>query len=636
MTLTESSKAKSKLEIQAELQESEAKLALHPDDVRQRRTCFELRCRLGDLAGAERLVQESDDVLLQHTMWKTLARLWLKKNIHAEAARCFEKAFMLNARDSSSGTSAATSWRLVGRQNTALQIIDQVLLKAPADNAARIVKAELLAEKGILEESIQLFEDVLNTGAIGNAAFFKWIELMLKEQRGSELEKKLNSLIQKNPKKHQLWAGLSMAILHRGVGEEAEKAATEAHTLAPDNVRYIFDLASVKRIAGKIEEAHELLEQGLKIQPDNPMALRIFGVEHKYSYGDAAFSRLNQAMAGLIDKDPKTRANLMFAMAKAFEDVGDYDSAFAYYAYGGAEKKKYAPFDERPTNYLHQVMIKLFQKNGNSSHRNELGCDSKKPVFILGMPRSGTSLLEQVLASHPDVQGVGEQKLISRLLQGAVFGRRIRLDLDIKGFWPLEQTVSMKQRGERYVQEVENIAGKKASRIVDKMPGNYTFVGPILEMMPNAYIIHSRRHPVETCLSNYRLLFTEGQLWSYDLKELGRAYCRYDAIMQHWQSLYGDRIISVRYEDMVRDLEAQAKRIISYLELPWNEACLRFFETERSMKTASASQVRKPIYTTSINRWRKYEAYLKPLLDELGPLVEQYEAELESGKFVSY
>lgn len=623
-----SGKPKTLVELEAEVRREGGLLRQNPKDLKRRQHCFALHCQLGNLTAARELLDNCEDKGFLHGSWKTLAQLWRKRQMHAEAAQCFENAFTLNAGDISSGVSAAASWRLAGRLDTALQIVNRVLQQAPEESAAKVVQAEIQAETGDNSAAIEGFEQVLSTGSMGNAAFFKWVELMLAEHRGDELEKRLVTLLSNNPERHQLWAALSVATLHRGDVDQAEQAAAKAVDLAPDNARYLFDFASTKRIAGKIEEAHALLERGLQLQPDSPMALRVFGVEHKYVSGDAALSRLNKAMAGLVDHSPKQRANLMYAMAKAQEDLGDLEAAFAYYAHGGIEKKKGTPYDERSPAYLAQVMVRLFRHGNIVESGPDAGFHSRKPVFVVGMPRSGTSLLEQVLASHPDVDGVGEQKLISRLLHGAIFGGKVRLDLDIHGLYPLDQAVSLAERGRRYVTEVEKIANPTAARIVDKMPGNHMFVGPILMMLPDAYIIHSRRNPVEICLSNYRLLFTEGQLWSYDLRELGRAYRRYHDLMQHWSALYGDRILSVRYEDMVSDLETEAKRIVAHLDLPWNDACLHFYQANRPMKTASASQVRKPIYTTSTNRWRKYEPYLKPLLEELGPLVRQYEEEL--------
>jgi hypothetical protein len=194
------------------------------------------------------------------------------------------------------------------------------------------------------------------------------------------------------------------------------------------------------------------------------------------------------------------------------------------------------------------------------------------------------------------------------------------------------KTLSLRERGERYVQAIEALAkaaGRDAKRIVDKMPGNYYWTGVIPFIMPNARIIHTRRHPVDTCLSIYRIFFPDGMPWSYDQNNLGKVYRAYHEHMAHWEKTLPEGVmLSVRYEDVVADIETMARKIIAHIGLEWNEACLKFYETERPVKTASLGQVRQPIYNTSVGRWRKYEPYLKPLIAELGPLVREYEEEL--------
>jgi hypothetical protein len=238
--------------------------------------------------------------------------------------------------------------------------------------------------------------------------------------------------------------------------------------------------------------------------------------------------------------------------------------------------------------------------------------------------------MEQILSSHPDIFGAGELKQMTSVLENISVGTaRLRMG-DVQAAFPYEENASYEQRGSRYVEQIKRLTpqDKSYKRIVDKMPGNFNFVGLIHLLLPNAKIIHSRRHPIETCLSCYRIHFAEGHQWTYNLRELGRYYRRYWDLMQHWREVLPGAMLEVRYEDNVADVEGQARKLIDYLGLPWNENCLNFYETDRPVKTASASQVRKPIYKTSTNRWRKYEQYLGPLLEEIGDIVETYEAEI--------
>ncbi len=261
------------------------------------------------------------------------------------------------------------------------------------------------------------------------------------------------------------------------------------------------------------------------------------------------------------------------------------------------------------------------------SKETDLGTQSDKPVFILGMPRSGTTLIEQVLSSTEGVFGAGELSSAVEVLNRIYIGGK-KLLLGTLAHFDDDDKATYKDRGEYYISLVEKLAPKGSKRIIDKMPDNFKFTGLIHHMLPNASIIHSRRHPVETCLSAYRLHFTEGHYWSDDLRVMGQYYRKYTELMAFWKEVLPEgTILEVRYEDMVEDLETQSKRLIDHIGMEWDPACLNFHESKRAVNTASAAQVRKPIYKTSIGRWRKYEPYLKPLLDEIGDIVEAYEAE---------
>jgi hypothetical protein len=318
---------------------------------------------------------------------------------------------------------------------------------------------------------------------------------------------------------------------------------------------------------------------------------------------------------------------LHYALAKAAEGVGELDTAFRHYSVGGAKKRKLDPYRERETMRLAQIVPKVVTQS-NLDATNEKWSASDVPVFILGMPRSGTSLMEQILSAHPDVFGAGELKFLSSVLENIPINQaRIRMG-DKEPIFDYDDKVGWAPRGDRYVERIQGLADKPYKRIVDKMPGNYNFVGLIHAILPNAKIIHSRRHPVETCLSCYRIFFAEGHQWTYNLTELGRYYRRYWDLMKYWREAFPGVMYEAIYEENVNDVETSAKNLISHLDLEWNDQCLEFYNVDRPVKTASLSQVRKPIYKTSTNRWRKYEKYLGPLLEEIGDIVEEYESEI--------
>jgi hypothetical protein len=231
------------------------------------------------------------------------------------------------------------------------------------------------------------------------------------------------------------------------------------------------------------------------------------------------------------------------------------------------------------------------------------------------MPRSGTTLVEQILASHPQVHGAGELTALETILIDQLGARlspidRARRLADLSAG-------DLAAMGGAYISRIRALA-PGALRVTDKMPANFRFAGLIRLMLPNARIIHCRRDPVDTCLSCYARKFSRGQPYAYDLRELGLYYRAYDALMAHWRRLLPmDRLIEVRYEQVVGDLEGEARRMIAFLDLAWDDACLTFHRTRRPVRTASVNQVRQPLYRTSVARWRPYEKHLGPLLDAL-------------------
>lgn len=251
---------------------------------------------------------------------------------------------------------------------------------------------------------------------------------------------------------------------------------------------------------------------------------------------------------------------------------------------------------------------------GDWATRTDLGADSETPIFIVGMPRSGTTLIEQILANHPAVHGAGEITIFSK----------IRKDKEETWFPDLAQAADradLEQSGEAYAAAVQAL-NPEAARITDKMPHNYRYLGLIHMMLPRGRIIHCVRHPVDTCLSCFQQHFSQGQIWTYQLDELGRYYVAYHKLMDHWRRVLPEgRILDVNYENVVADLEPQARRLIGHCGLAWDDACLAFHENKRAVRTASQAQVREPIYDRSVEPWKPYEKHLGPSLDALSPVL---------------
>ena len=297
-------------------------------------------------------------------------------------------------------------------------------------------------------------------------------------------------------------------------------------------------------------------------------------------------------------------------MSEHHRGVAPRRRAFERYLAGNALKRREIGYDEAATLAMLQDIRNLFTPERVSALQG-FGQRSDVPIFVLGMPRSGTTLVEQILASHPQVFGAGELELLPRLL--ARRGDRSGVEVDT-----VDLSAAMVCRvGAKYLADLRQLA-PGAKRITDKMPANFALVGFIHLALPDARIIHVRRSPIDTCVSCFSTLFTVGHPYTYDLAELGRYHRAYQEMMEHWQRvLPAGVILDVQYEDVVADLDAQARRMLAHCGLPWDDACLAFYETERAVCTASAAQVRRPVYATSVGRWRAYQSSLQPLLQAL-------------------
>lgn len=395
---------------------------------------------------------------------------------------------------------------------------------------------------------------------------------------------------------------------------EAEQHYRRAFELKPDYVEARNNLGRSIRRQGRLDEAREHFEAAIAIDPEsveaycNLASLRRFTPEHTEP------ARLEKLAFKLPTLSGHVRVRYWFALGKMREDLGHYDEAFDAYAQGNHLKHDQLAPNEAAKIALIDNLRATFDTRFFAS-RTTTSLSDKVPVFIVGMPRSGTSLIEQILSTHPDVYGAGELPDLENMLFALATdaGKPIEAYPEIAARMTPEQLLSL---GDAYTDGVWRLA-PQATRITDKLMANFAHVGLIHLMLPNAKIIHAMRDPMDSCFSCYATLFSRNNLdFTYDLGEVGRYYVRYIELMRHWQCvLPHGSILELRYEDMVADTEAQARRLLDYVGLPWDPRCLNFHENQRVVKTASAAQVRRPVYQSSVARWKHFETHLSPLLD---------------------
>jgi Flp pilus assembly protein TadD len=365
---------------------------------------------------------------------------------------------------------------------------------------------------------------------------------------------------------------------------------------------------------GRFDEAIKAIEHSLALDPRTAAAYGNLTECKKLEPDDPHLEAMEKLVRETENVPRKDRSIVHFALGKAYSDLRMHERAFEHLLKGNALKRQEVKYDEgAEAEYLRSIET-LFSAEF-IRQRQGMGNASRMPVFILGMPRSGSTLVEQILARHPRVYGAGEIR---------DFGEVVREEAEaaqIHGRYPEIATEFGPQHfqaiGKKYLERLRKLSSK-SERITNKMPSNFEYVGPMHLAFPNATIIHTVRDPVDTCLSCFSQYFQRGQGFSYDLAELGRYYLMYRGLMDHWNRvLPPGRMFDVQYEDVVEDLEGAARRIVAHCGLEWDDACLSFHRADRVVLTASASQVRKPLYRSSVGRWAAYKDFLQPLLDEL-------------------
>jgi len=396
--------------------------------------------------------------------------------------------------------------------------------------------------------------------------------------------------------------GKSYALL-----DEHEKALHQYESLeqvTPESATLYYQIANLLRIMGRHSEAEVTFRKVLQLKPDYVNAyVALSRIKRFDSSEDADIA----AMVSLLDRGglPEEQLiNLYFALAKAFEDLRDYDQAFDYLAKGNSLKRQGYNYDvvkdEMSLQRLKDVFTLDFFRQ-----RSGFGVHDDVPIFIVGMPRSGSTLVEQVLSMHPDVFGAGE----IRDLGHVIMGESTSLSLEQIGSLGNDDVCRFARK---YIKRMHERSGG-APHVTNKMLVNFQWVGIIRMMFPNAKIVHCVRDPVDTCLAIFRLNFFSIQQYAYDLVELGRYYRAYGEMMAHWHQILPGYIYDISYEGLIMDQVRETQRLLEYCGLAWDEACLSFYDSSRAVKTASLDQVRQPLYQSSVQKWRHYERHLEPL-----------------------
>jgi tetratricopeptide (TPR) repeat protein len=445
-------------------------------------------------------------------------------------------------------------------------------------------------------------------------------------------------------------------VLHkRQKFAQAHEQAAKLYASAPDNPAFITIYANQCVALGSHSQALELYAKALSLMPDNPgihllrgHALKTIGEQQaaidayrhaahiRPELGDAWWSLANLKTYRFSDEELGTmreqlqrddighadRYHLEFALGKALEDREDHENSFRHYQQGNRLKQQEVRYQADQIDAEFSRQKEFFSAERMQTMRaQKAGDPAPDPIFVVGLPRAGSTLIEQILASHPQIDGTLELPNILALVHRLNGRRHLHEEPRYPGVLADLDAEKLTGFGRQYLDDTR-IHRQQAPLFIDKMPNNFRHLGLIHLILPNARIIDARRHPLDCCFSGYKQLFAEGQEFSYSLENIGRYYAGYVDLMAHWHKLLPDAILQVDYENVVDDLEGQVRRMLDFLQLPFDPACVEFHKTRRSVRTASSEQVRQPIQKQKVPQWQPYEAWLGPLkqaLDEHMP-----------------
>ncbi|MGH8446856.1 MAG: sulfotransferase [Solimonas sp.] len=403
-----------------------------------------------------------------------------------------------------------------------------------------------------------------------------------------------------------------LAAFHTAADDHARALPfyREARRLDPGNAGVCFNLAATERFLGHIDEAEQAYEAGLRLKPDHHEARYLRAGLRRQTAERNHIAELETLLAK-IGADWQGESQLCYALAKEYEDLGDYARSFEALRRGGGRRRANIRYDVADDESAIAAIVAHYGPLPDTV----TGHPSTEPIFVLGLPRTGTTLVERILSSHPQLSSAGELNN---------FAIEMTRALQAPGGAPLDKlrmiaasvTMDFAALGERYVASTRPATGHRA-HFIDKMPLNYLYCGLIARALPGARIVELVRHPLDTCLSMYKQMFTMAYPFSYDLDDLGRYYLAYLRLMNHWHRTMPGRILRVRYEDVVADQRAQTQRLLDHCGLAWDDACLAFERNADASTTASAVQVRQKLYSSAVGRWTHYAGFLAPLAERI-------------------
>ena len=508
-----------------------------------------------------------------------------------------------------------------GELTPAEQLIRAFLLKHGHHVEAMRLLARIGIARDVLDDAQLLLEAVLDLAPDYHAARFDYAQVLVKRHMYPQAQEQAEKLLAVDPSNRNYRTLCALTYVGVGAHERAIEVYRELLTGATQPADLHLSIAHSLKTLGRREEAIAAYRAAATARAGFGDAYWSLANLKTYRFEDRELEQMHAAESA-ASTPVVDRYHLCFALGKALEDQQQYEESFAYYARGNALKR--AEILHRPEVFELNTRLQIEVCTRELFARNQDGgARAADPIFIVGLPRSGSTLIEQILASHSAVEGTHELADVPRIVMD-LRGRDRSLD-DARYPAVLEQMSAADYRrlGEKYLSDTRVYRTGRA-RFIDKMPNNFRHLGLIHLMLPNAKIIDARREPMACCFGNLKQLFASGQEFAYSIEDIARYYRTYLELMSHWNAVLPGSVLRVQHEDLVDDLEGHVRRLLEYCELKFEPACIEFHKTERSVRTASSEQVRQPIYREGLDQWRHYEPWLGPLRAALGDALTRY------------
>jgi len=508
-----------------------------------------------------------------------------------------------------------------GNVGKAEGITREVLKKDPTDVVAIRLLANIGLKVGQTADAKNLLQRCLELAPDFHTARHSYAIALFRSQDLVEALVQLDILLKAEPLNPQYMILKASVLVRKGDHDEAMEMYERLLKDYPNQARPYTNYGHTLKTVGRLDDAIKAYRKSIELSPGIGESYWSLANLKTFRFSDEDIAKMREQV---LDEggDPDDQSHLAFALGKAYEDREDFDESFKFYQRGNAIRSKHHTHNAKKNVFDMARQIKTFDAEFLEARKGQ-GCPSPDPIFVVGLPRAGSTLLEQILASHSMVEGTAELPYIIAISRRLAQTTRKHP----AGKYPEVMTElsseKLRELGEGYL-ESARVQRSDLPFFIDKMPNNFRHIGLIHSILPNAKIIDARRHPMGGCFSGFKQLFAQGQTYTYDLTDVGRYYRDYVTLMDHWDKVLPGRVLCVQYEDMVADTENQIRRLLDYCGLEFEEQCLRFYETKRAVRTPSSEQVRQPVYTEGLEQWRNYEKHLGPLKEALGPVLDRY------------